>query len=49
MLGPDDIGIGIWSSQRRSVSQKNGRPRGMTCKLSTTIATSLSTDVRMLL
>ena len=49
MVGPDGIDIGIWPSQRRSVSQKNGRPRGMTCKLSTTIATDLSADVGMLL
>ena len=48
IVGPDGIDIGICSSQRRSVSQKSGRPSGITCKLSTTIATTLSTDVRML-
>ena len=47
-VGPDGIDIGIWPSQCRSVSQKNGRPRGVTCKLSTMIATNLRTDVRML-
>ena len=49
MLDADVIGMGIWPSQRRSVSQNSSRPSGSTCKLSTTIATSLSTDVRMLL
>src|SRR5207247_428730 len=48
IVGTDGIDIGIWPSQRRSVSQKNGRPRGMTCKLSTMIARNLRTDVRML-
>jgi hypothetical protein len=48
MLGPDDMGIGIWPSQCRSVSQNSGRPSGTTCRLSTTIATNLKTDVRML-
>jgi len=48
MLDPDVIGMGIWPSQRRSVSQNSGRPSGIRCKLSTTIATNLRTDVRML-
>jgi len=48
IVGPDGIDIGIWPSQRRSVSQKSGRPSGITCKLSATIATNLRTDVRML-
>ncbi len=42
IVDPDGIDIGIWPSQRRSVSQNSGRPSGITCKLSTTIATSLA-------
>src|SRR5204863_9921386 len=41
-VGPDGIDMGIWPSQRRPVLQKNGRPRGVTCKLSTMTATILT-------